>query len=85
MYGVLVAESVGTFDRIVHVPAPVVFIHVAERRIDSIPPCAATVWERVGNSLDIHAVFSPCSVRPTAARRPAPLAPMTMVLGRLSC
>lgn len=45
-----------------------------------MPPCAATVCDRVGNSLDTHAVLSPASVRPTAARRPAPPAPTTMAL-----
>jgi hypothetical protein len=29
--GVLVAEPIGALDRVVHVPAPVVFAHVAER------------------------------------------------------
>jgi len=42
-----------------------------------IPPCAATVWLRVGNSLDIHAVLNPASARPKAALRPAPPAPTT--------
>jgi len=39
--------------------------------------CAATVWERVGNSLVMTAVLNPCSARPMAARRPAPPAPTT--------
>ena len=54
-----------------------------------IPPCAATVCERVGNSLVITAVLNPYasaipantsptfSERPMAARRPAPPAPTT--------
>ena len=42
-----------------------------------MPPCAATVWERVGNSLVMHAVVNPASDRPVAARRPAPPAPTT--------
>jgi hypothetical protein len=45
-----------------------------------IPPCAATVCDRVGKSFETHAVFRPASVRPTAARRPAPPAPTTMAL-----
>jgi len=45
-----------------------------------MPPWAATVCERVGKSLDMHAVFIPDSVRPTAARRPAPPAPTTRAL-----
>src|SRR5690606_29804585 len=33
--GVLVAEPVGTFHRVVHVPVPVVFAHVAQRGADT--------------------------------------------------
>ena len=33
--GVLVAEPVGPLDRVVHVPAPVVFAHVAEGGVDA--------------------------------------------------
>lgn len=42
-----------------------------------IPPCAATVWDLVGNSLVITAVLNPSCTRPKAARRPAPPAPTT--------
>ncbi len=42
-----------------------------------IPPCAATVWERVGNTLVMQAVLSPASLQPTAARSPEPPAPTT--------
>ena len=42
-----------------------------------MPPCAATVCERVGNSFVMHAVLKPFSARPMAARRPAPPAPTT--------
>lgn len=42
-----------------------------------MPPCAATVCERVGKSLVMHAVFRPASAQPMAARRPAPPAPTT--------
>jgi hypothetical protein len=45
-----------------------------------MPPWAATVCERVGKSFDMQAVLRPDSVRPTAARRPAPPEPMTMAL-----
>ena len=41
------------------------------------PPCAATVCERVGNTLVMHAVRRPASEQPTTARRPAPPAPTT--------
>ena len=41
------------------------------------PPCAATVWLRVGKSLDTQAVLKPASDRPMAALRPAPPAPTT--------
>lgn len=44
-----------------------------------MPPCAATVWERVGKSLVIQAVLRPPSARPNAARRPAPPAPLLLV------
>lgn len=43
-----------------------------------IPPWAATVCDRVGNSLEIQAVLNPASAKPKAARKPAPPAPMTM-------
>ena len=45
-----------------------------------IPPCAATVCDLVGNSFVTHAVFNPASVKPTAARSPAPPAPTTIAL-----
>src|SRR5690606_205467 len=42
-----------------------------------MPPCAATVWERVGKTLVTQAVFRPFCARPKVARRPAPPAPTT--------
>ena len=42
-----------------------------------IPPCAATVWERVGKSFVTQAVLKPASAAPMAARKPAPPAPTT--------
>jgi len=32
-----------------------------------IPPCAATVWDLVGKSFEMQAVFSPASTKPKAA------------------
>jgi len=43
----------------------------------AMPPCAATVWERVGNTLLMQAVRKPASLAPTTARKPAPPAPIT--------
>jgi hypothetical protein len=43
-----------------------------------MPPWAATVWLRVGNSFEMHAVLKPASASPKAARRPEPPAPTTM-------
>src|SRR3989338_9222396 len=43
----------------------------------AIPPCAATVCERVGNTLDSTATFSPACASCNAARIPAPPAPTT--------
>jgi hypothetical protein len=43
-----------------------------------MPPCAATVCERVGNSFVIQAVLRPASANPNVARKPAPPAPMTI-------
>ena len=40
-----------------------------------MPPCAATVWLRVGKSLVMQAVERPASARPSVARSPAPPAP----------
>ena len=42
-----------------------------------MPPCAATVCERVGNTLVMQAVRRPACEQPTVARRPAPPAPTT--------
>ena len=42
-----------------------------------MPPCAATVWERVGKTLVIQAVFRPEAPMPKVARSPAPPAPTT--------
>ena len=44
----------------------------------AMPPCAATVCERVGNTLVMQAVFKPASAQPSVARRPDPPAPTTM-------
>ena len=46
-------------------------------RAADMPPWAATVWLRVGNTLVRHAVDSPASARPNVARNPAPPAPTT--------
>ena len=43
----------------------------------AMPPCAATVCERVGNTLVMQAVRRPASAQPTTARRPEPPAPIT--------
>src|SRR3546814_19559208 len=45
----------------------------------AMPPCAATVWLRVGNTLVMHAVFSPASALHIVARRPDPPAPTPTV------
>ena len=42
-----------------------------------IPPWAATVWLRVGKSLEMQAVLRPSAAIPKAARSPAPPAPTT--------
>ena len=42
-----------------------------------MPPCAATVCERVGNTFVMQAVRKPASLQPTTARKPAPPAPTT--------
>src|SRR5436189_3467038 len=49
-----------------------------------IPPCAATVCERVGKTLVMQAVFSPAWAQPSAARRPEPPAPTTTTSKRWS-
>ena len=46
-------------------------------RLAEMPPCAATVCERVGNTLVMQAVFRPAWAQPSAARRPEPPAPTT--------
>src|SRR5688572_25914791 len=47
-----------------------------------MPPCAATVCERVGNTLDRHATFSPACARRSEACMPEPPAP-TMTTSNL--
>ena len=42
-----------------------------------MPPCAATVCDRVGNTLVMQAVRRPASAQPSAARSPEPPAPTT--------
>src|ERR1700757_4470589 len=42
-----------------------------------MPPCAATVWLRVGNTFVTQAVLSPAVTMPSVARNPAPPAPST--------
>ena len=42
-----------------------------------MPPWAATVWERVGNTLVRQAVFRPAAPVPSVARSPDPPAPTT--------
>jgi hypothetical protein len=41
----------------------------------AMPPCAATVWLRVGKTLVRQAVLNPDAAIPSAARKPAPPAP----------
>ena len=43
----------------------------------AIPPCAATVCERVGKTLVMQAVRNPFSAAPIVARSPEPPAPTT--------
>ena len=73
--GVLVAEPVRPLDGVVHVPAPVVLAHVAERGGDAALRRDGVL--RVGKTLVMQAVFSPASLQPSVARRPAPPAPTT--------
>ncbi len=43
-----------------------------------IPPCAATVWLRVGKTLVMQAVLRPAAPIPNVARNPEPPAPTTI-------
>ena len=62
---------------------PLTVSYMCQRQLSSpmlpsaaaMPPWAATVWERVGNTLLMQAVRRPASEQPTAALRPAPPAP----------
>src|SRR3989338_5193427 len=49
-----------------------------------MPPCAATVCERVGNTLDSTATFRPARASCSEARMPEPPAP-TMTTSNLRC
>src|SRR5205807_370168 len=48
----------------------------------AMPPCAATVCERVGNTLLSTAVFRPARASSSAARMPEPPAPTTIASKR---
>src|SRR5882672_7342057 len=66
--------------------APLTVSYMCQRQSSSpmlpsaaaMPPCAATVCERVGNTLVMQAVLSPASAQPTTARRPEPRAPLAV-------
>ncbi len=73
---VLVAEPVRALDRVVHVPAPVVVAHVAERGGNAALRGDGVAAGRE-HLAEMQAVFSPSSVVPRVARRPAPPAPTT--------
>ena len=47
---------------------PGLFFGCIRWRSAAIPPCAATVWLRVGNTFVIHAVLRPASASPRVAR-----------------
>ena len=74
--GVLVAEPVRPLDGVVHVPAPVVRAHIAERRGDAAlrRDGVRAGREHLGDAGGAQARLA--RSRPTA-RRPAPPAPTT--------
>ncbi len=55
--GVLVTEPVGALDGIVHVPSPVVLVHVAERGVDAAlgGDCVASRGEELGDASRVEA------------------------------
>jgi hypothetical protein len=52
-------------------------IRAVVAELAAMPPCAATVWLRVGKTLVMQAVLRPASAAPIVARRPEPPAPTT--------
>ncbi len=64
-------------DGVVHVPTPIV-VRSAEAIAQVMPPCADTVWERVGKTLVTTAVLWPPWASCSAARMPAPPPPTMM-------
>ena len=56
-----------------HIELPALFTC----RLFNVLTCAATVCDRVGNSLVMHAVLKPSLANPNAALNPAPPAPTT--------
>ena len=50
-----------------------------------MPPCAATVWDRVGKTFVTQAVRRPCSAMPSVARSPAPPAPTPIAEASYNC
>src|SRR5882724_10308604 len=73
---VLVAEPVGTSHRIELCQRHSSFSIFPKAAL--MPPCAATVWLRVGKTLVMQAVFKPAATIPSVARSPAPPAPRTI-------
>lgn len=55
--GVLVTEPVGALHRVVHVPSPVVLVHVAEGGVDATlgSDCVTSRWEELGNAGSVEA------------------------------
>ena len=72
---VLVAEPFGTLEASYMYHCQVSSDMLA--RAAAMPPCAATVWLRVGNTFVMQAVLRPPAAIPMVARSPAPPAPTT--------
>jgi hypothetical protein len=73
--GVLIAQPVRALDGVVHVPAPVVLAHVAERGGNAAlrGNGVRAGRENLGDAGGLQALFA----MPKVARRPAPPAPTT--------
>jgi hypothetical protein len=78
---VLIAQPVRPLDGVVHVPGPVIGLLFCSEA--AIPPCAATVCERVGNTLVMQAVFRPASARPSSRAGPSRRADNNDIIGMI--
>ncbi len=65
---VLIPEPVGSLNRVVHVPAPIVFTHIAQRRTNAAlrSNCVTSGWEYFGDTCRLETLLgkAECCAQP---------------------